>query len=147
MGGMKTYIRMLASGVWVALGTGIGAFPAPVAAQTLTASATTTGHLPQIAVEFAVCTGRLSALMEHQWLISDPAADETHDLRAAMIQLLEAVTTPQTARAALYVRIDAKVAHAGLLTRATFNTDPKDADWAKHRASEQIGACQAMLLS
>ena len=39
---------------------------------------------------FATCTGRLSALMEHQWLMDTSRADDTRDRRARMVDLLEA---------------------------------------------------------
>lgn len=95
---------------------------------------------------FATCTGRLSAQMEHQWLISDPSADRTEAQRAAMISLLEATTPPGGGRDVLARRIDAKQAQAVLLTRATFNDDPEDALWARRRAESEIAACVGLLL-
>lgn len=96
---------------------------------------------------FASCAGRLSAQMEHQWLISDPASDRTQIQRAAMISLIEAIMPADAGRDVLAWRIDAKQAHAVLLTRATFNDDPDDAAWAARRAESQIAACTGLLLS
>ena len=95
---------------------------------------------------FAPCTGRLSAQMEHQWLISDPAADRTRSQRAAMISLLHATTPPDRGRDVLARRINAKQAQAVLLTRAPFNDDPEDANWALRRAEAEISACVGLLL-
>ena len=95
---------------------------------------------------FAACAGRLSATMEHQWLLSDPTSDRTAAQRAAMISLIEATMSPEQGRDVLAWRIDAKQAHSVLLTRATFNDDPEDALWARNRAVAQLAACTGLLL-
>lgn len=95
---------------------------------------------------FATCAGRYSALMEHQWLMSDPAADRTGAERAQMLSILDTVVTPETAASALDIRIDAKVALATLLTRAAFSRDARDSVWATRRAETLIGACRALML-
>ncbi len=95
---------------------------------------------------FADCAGRLSALMEHQWLFSDPDANRTQNERAAMISLLEAVMPEDAARQVLAYRIEAKQAQAVLLTRATFNEDRQDAAWALARSDAEIGACRSLML-
>lgn len=100
-----------------------------------------------LAEQFARCTGRLSAQMEFQWLTNDAAADRTEAERAAMISLLQAVTPPDAARELLHKRIEAKLAQSRLLTRATFNRDADDADWARGRAEMELGACRALILS
>ena len=96
---------------------------------------------------FASCTGRLSAQMEHQWLMSDPTSDQTAARRAAMISLLEATMAPDQGRTVLSWRIEAKHAQAQLLTRAHFNNDDEDAAWAQNRAEAEIAACNGLLLS
>ena len=95
---------------------------------------------------FAGCAGRLSALMEHQWLLGDANAETTERQRESVLELLEATLQPGEERHALALRISAKHAHAVLLTRATFNEDPDDAAWAADQAAIQIGTCQAFLL-
>lgn len=92
---------------------------------------------------FATCAGRFSAEMEHQWLLSDPGADLMAARRAAMLELVAAVGTPETASRALALRIEAKVAHKALLSRATFGGDP----WAADMAARLTGACAALLTS
>ena len=111
------------------------------------------GSIPSSAVAsdgihwtFANCAGRLSAQMEHQWLINDANADRTKAHRAAMIALLEATMPRDGGRDVLARRIEAKQAQAVLLTRATFNDDADDAQWALRRAEMEIAHCVGMLL-
>ena len=108
---------------------------------------TTSVHAQDIVQTFATCTGRLSAQMEHEWLMNDPASERTETHRATMIALLDAVSPPNRGRDILAWRIDAKSAHAMLLTRATFNDDTEDAAWALRRAQTQVSACTGLLLS
>lgn len=96
---------------------------------------------------FAGCTGRLSAQMEHQWLVGDSASDDTKARRAVMISLMEAVMHPDQGRDLLAHRIEAKHAQSQLLRRATFNNDVEDAAWAMARAEAEIAACTGLLLS
>jgi len=96
---------------------------------------------------FASCTGRLSAQMEHQWLMRDPGSDQTETRRKAMISLLEAIMDPSDGPTVLSWRIDAKLAQSQLLTRATFNRDVADANWALKRANIEIATCNGLLLS
>ena len=96
---------------------------------------------------FAACAGRLSATMEHQWLLSDPNSDRTAAQRAAMLSLVEATMTPDEGRTVLNWRIASKRAHAVRLTRATFNDDVEDATWALNRAEAELAACTGLLLS
>lgn len=93
---------------------------------------------------FATCTGRLSALMEYQWLIQDPASDATERLRDQMADLLTATLTPDTAVHAMDLRLQAKVAEADLLAVAHFGRKNL---WAEARARHQIADCTALLLS
>ncbi|MDF1873923.1 hypothetical protein [Vannielia sp.] len=95
---------------------------------------------------FTACTGRLSALMEHQWLIASPEADRTKARRDAMISLLEAVMPKNRGREVLARRIEAKYAQSVLLTRATFGQNAEDAAWAQRRAEAEIAQCAALLI-
>lgn len=95
---------------------------------------------------FATCTGCLSAMVEHQWLLSDPGADETATLRADMLQLMDAAMARGRAQQAMAWRLEAKVAAAGLLTRATFGQDPATSAWSKRRALALIEECRALIL-
>ena len=109
----------------------------------LSLMATQAGAAP-LAQRFAACTGRLSAQMEHHWLMSRPS-ETIEARRKAMISLLEAVQRPSEGREVLAYRIEAKHAQAVLLSRATFNDDPADAHWAATRAEAEIAACAALL--
>ncbi len=95
---------------------------------------------------FATCTGRLSALMEHQWLMDTSRADDTRARRARMIDLLAAVTPPGQGRAVLARRIEAKFALAELLTRASFGSDRDQAEQASALVDVHIAACNSLLL-
>lgn len=96
---------------------------------------------------FSVCAGRLSAQMEHQWLMQDPEAERTEQVRAAMLELVSLVGPDEATRAAaLNIRVSAKHAQSLLLARATFNADAADAAWARRRAEDEIAACASLLL-
>lgn len=95
---------------------------------------------------FAHCAGRLSAQMEHAWLTGGAGADLAERRRNAMVELLEAVMPEDRGRDVLAWRIDAKVAQAALLTRATFNADEDDARWAHQRAETLVATCHGLVL-
>lgn len=127
MGGLKTHLR--------------------AAVLCLAASPAVAGPLPPLVVTFTNCAGRLSAQMEHEWLMMDPASARTEALRAAMIGLVEAVMPLDRGRDVMALRIEAKQAQAALLTRATFQREKPGADWALVRAEREIAACAALLVS
>lgn len=95
---------------------------------------------------FAACAGRLSAELEFHWLMTWPNADLVEERRAAMLDILAAVTTHGTEGDVLSWRINAKMAHAALLTRAFLNEDAEDARWAAVEAAAQRQSCTGMLL-
>ena len=99
-----------------------------------------------LTLQFATCTGRLSALMEFQWLLGQDG-EQARAERDAMVSLLEAVMAPEHARQTLARRIEAKYAQSVLMTRAHFNDDAADAAWAADRADVEIGTCRALILS
>ena len=90
---------------------------------------------------FAICAGRLSAVMEHQWLNDGPGSEVTARSRDAMLDLVEAVLPPEQAATALHWRIEAKAAQKALLTRATFTQDPI----AARRSAELIEGCLGLI--
>ena len=96
-----------------------------------------------LADDATVCAGRLSAHLEHQWLMQNPAADRTEAARDAMVALLEAVGDVDDA-ATLALRIEAKHAHAALLQRATFGRLRNGAE-AGRRADMRISACTRLV--
>ena len=106
-----------------------------------------TGDADDLTRFFARCTGQFSALMEFQWLTNDPAADQTEQYRAQMIDLLEAVMPTDQGRAVLSLRINAKVAFAALLHRGYFSEDAEDAVWVQTRVDREIANCRGLLLN
>ena len=96
---------------------------------------------------FATCAGRLSAVMEYQWMFDGKASEQTKLQRAAVIDLVEAIMPPERGREVLHWRISAKLAQSALLTRATFNEDANDAAWAGQQAKRFERECTGLLLS
>lgn len=96
---------------------------------------------------FATCAGRLSALMEHQWMYDLGAVDVTTAQRSEMIDLVFAVMPEDSGRAVLLMQVEAKHAQAGLLHRAAINRDPVDARWAQARAEALLIECTSVLAS
>lgn len=95
---------------------------------------------------FANCTGRLSAQLEHEWLMSDSASEKTAGVLTQFQDLLQAATPEGQHRETLNRRIEAKLSHSALLTRASFNDQADDAERAKRRARKYISLCTAMLI-
>jgi len=91
---------------------------------------------------FAACAGRLSGLMEHQWLADDPASSETEARFATMRELLGTTLAPDKAAAALARENEAKLAWERLMKRA----DEQDGGWALTRAEAEIASCTQLLL-
>lgn len=96
---------------------------------------------------FATCTGRLSALMEHQWMFDGPGSEQTARARAQMVDILDAMMPEGRGRDVLAWRVEAKMAHAMLLTRAVFAQDRAEARWAAQTADRLTAECRAFLLS
>ena len=97
--------------------------------------------------DFAVCAGRLSALMEDQWMFDGPASDQTAKDLAAVVSLIDASMAQGDGRQVMAWRIDAKVAQRGLLHQARFAQDPRLAETAAARAEALAATCRAMILS
>ena len=95
---------------------------------------------------FAECTGRLSAQVEHYWLLGDPRSEQAVKTRADLIEIVESVSlTPSDDVRAMAVRLDAKVAQAQLLRHATFNSDASSAAWSARRAGALVAGCVALV--
>ncbi|WP_299367811.1 hypothetical protein [uncultured Tateyamaria sp.] len=99
-----------------------------------------------VATIFAKCTGRLSAELEHAWLMNDTRADALMAQRAQFVAVLDAVMPQDNARSILNTRIEAKLAHSAMLTTATFGNNPKLAKMARAHASLRVRDCQSLLL-
>lgn len=96
---------------------------------------------------FANCAGRLSAVMEHQWMFDGPQSERTEAQRDQMLDLVAAIMPADQGRQVLSWRVTAKSAQWRLLSRATFNDDPRDAHWARGMADRYAGECTALLLN
>lgn len=96
---------------------------------------------------FATCAGRLSAVMEHQWMFDGPASERTAVHRAHLLDLVAAVMEPEHAPDVLQWRISGKQAQAVLLARSVFNSDADDAAWARAMALDFEQGCTGLLLS
>lgn len=96
--------------------------------------------------DFAGCAGRLSAEMEHAWLMARENASQLEAERATFLTLLEAVAVQDQARRLMTYRIETKIAHAALLTSADFAPDARRAAQARHIAQNHVTACRRMLL-
>jgi hypothetical protein len=95
---------------------------------------------------FARCSGQLSAEREHAWLTGHRDADQLDRQRRAFLALLEATPRPGNAQTAMAYRIEAKMAHAALLSQASFSLDAGRADRARQLAAHHVGTCQSLLL-
>lgn len=91
--------------------------------------------------EFAVCAGRFSALVEHQWMVDGPASDASAGTRDSLLALVEAVEGPGMAATVMGWRIEAKVAQKALLQRAHFAKDGV----ADKRAEELLQSCALLI--
>jgi hypothetical protein len=91
--------------------------------------------------DFAICAGRFSALVEHQWMVDGPASDRSAETRDSLLALVEAVKEPGMEAAAMGWRIEAKMAQKALLAQAHFGKDAM----AERRARELLQACAALV--
>lgn len=95
---------------------------------------------------FATCSGRWSAVMEHEWLMGRDGEDARHH-RRGFLDLLDATRTAQDdGPALLNQRIMAKHALSRLLQQADLGLDPMTARRAGAMARRHLGACSAMIL-
>lgn len=122
--GLETFLAVLV----------LGAAPAPGAADPLLR-------------EFAVCAGRLSALMEDQWMFDGPGSEQTAQELAAVIALIDATMPEGAGRQVMAWRIDAKAAQRGLLQQVRFAQDLRLAQTAAARAEALAAECRALVLS
>ena len=110
-------------------------------------AATAPGAADPLLREFAVCAGRLSAVMEDQWMFDGPGSERTAEELGAVVSLIEASIAPGQGRQVMAWRIDAKVAQRGLLHQARFAQDPRLAETAAARAEALAANCRSMILS
>ncbi len=103
------------------------------------------GDIPENPLHFfATCAGRMSALMELQWLVDGPASDLTRARRAAVLDVVASLTPPGQEVQVMAWRVEAKAAHAALLSRTRHGPAPDQARAAR-RADVLLRACEALL--
>ena len=93
---------------------------------------------------FATCAGRMSALMEHQWLVDGPASDLTMARRTAVLDVVASLTPAGQEAQVMSWRIAAKAAHAALLGATRHGTAQSRARAAR-QAAGLITPCEAYL--
>ena len=93
---------------------------------------------------FAQCAGRMSAEMEFEWLMGR-SGDEARLFRSHLEDVLEAAAPAGSGHRILNWRIEAKHAHASLLTRAFFNDNKADAARAARLSTQLADGCRALL--
>lgn len=96
---------------------------------------------------FANCAGRLSAVVEYEWMFDGPKSEHTALQRDAVLDILDSMMPDGRGREVLSWRISAKMAQSALLTRATFNEDAEDAAWALRTSERLVRDCTSFLLS
>ncbi|MEP3846523.1 MAG: hypothetical protein ABJM43_14410 [Paracoccaceae bacterium] len=94
---------------------------------------------------FAQCAGRFSAEMEFAWLIGDQDSETPKQLRSHFIDMIDAILAPGDGPNVLARRIEAKVAHTALLSRAQFSENPTEIRIAAQTAERDVAFCRAML--
>ncbi|MEP6018958.1 MAG: hypothetical protein ABJ251_10835 [Paracoccaceae bacterium] len=94
---------------------------------------------------FAQCAGRFSAEMEFAWLIGDQDSEIPKQLRSHFIDMIDAILAPGDGPNVLARRIEAKVAHTALLSRAQFSENPTEIRIAAQTAERDVAFCRAML--
>lgn len=92
---------------------------------------------------FAQCTGRLSAELEHGWVLGqhDAELEAQRNLSADVLAALREASAHEP-RDVLALRIETKLAHERLLNRATFQRDER----ARRHAARLLAPCRALLL-
>ncbi|WP_197915652.1 hypothetical protein [Thiosulfatihalobacter marinus] len=73
-------------------------------------------------------------------------ADTIQSERASVLDILDAIMPPDQGRRVLSWRVEAKMAQAALLTRATFGSDIRIQRRAQTLAARNVEACRALLL-
>lgn len=94
---------------------------------------------------FAGCVGRMSAEMEHAWLLGEDG-EEAAERREVFLSLLEATMVRDRARDLLAHRIAAKMSQASLLTLASFADDETRAIRARELSLAEVASCRRLLL-
>jgi hypothetical protein len=109
-------------------------------------AASSSGAADPMLKQFSTCAGRLSAIMEDQWMFDGPGSERTASELRAMVAVIEASAAPSEGRQVLDWRIKAKVAQRALLHQARFASDGQLAKTAAARAEALAADCRSLLL-
>lgn len=101
---------------------------------------------PTMVETFATCAGRLSAELEHAWLMYDPASEVLEHQLTQFRDIVAALADDQIGAELLALRIDAKFAQASLLQTASFGTDARRRALARTYALGALSQCRDLLL-
>ena len=105
-----------------------------------------TANTPNLAITISGCAGRLSAELEHAWLMQDGQSTALEEQREHFTSILEAIAPVEWEEELLAHRIDAKQAHAQLLKLATFGGSANRAVWARKQSRYYKDHCTRLLL-
>ena len=99
---------------------------------------------------FATYAGRVSASIEHDWLLargSDPVRTRLRRDIDALIEALLPITRAQglDGPQVQHLRLSAKVAQAALMQQADLGPDEARAQRARRLSRRQLSACSALL--
>lgn len=84
--------------------------------------------------------------MEHAWLLGSDEAETYQDQRLTFVSLLDATVAQDRKQRAMNYRIEAKLAHAALLSTASFSDDLSRATRARAAADQYLVSCKRLLL-
>jgi hypothetical protein len=99
------------------------------------------GRADPLLREFAVCAGRMTAQVEHDWLMMQDAG-AAMAARDGLVALVAALALPDDAPQVTLWRTTARIATRALLERATFRNDAA----ARDRAADLVNHCRALVL-
>ena len=90
----------------------------------------------------------VASVCDGEVVLRDPEKDTAgHFEELNTLPLVSMEDSGMDPREVLNLRIEAKMAHARLLTRASFARDARDARTAQRMAAQYVAACRSLLLS
>ncbi len=107
------------------------------------------GAVPSRVQDFAICLGRLSAMMANPGILPDLSPDQIRADRQDFTDLLMAslpgATDSDMRHKAMTWRVQARAAQSGLLRIAAYSTDARRVRIAQATLRRQVLACHGML--
>lgn len=115
------------------------------------AAATADPRAVQLSADYAVCVGRLTALVDHSRLVRDPFAGALELRRDWLRAVYDATRLSLPGESAsgrerhMMLRIRARRDQKALLEAGSFNDDPRRARLADTMAMRQLQTCHMMI--